>query len=122
MTSSLRGVTSGPPVRTKLVRVHLAGGLSVELLVPGSALVLPEQLVLDALVIARRYVVLPPVPRVTLISTRESLPGDVALVHPPVAAESSLVRPARPRRATLPRCTCTASRVCQRHQPRSRNP
>ena len=113
---------TGSP-RTKLVRVHLAGGLSVELLVPGGALVLPEQLVTDALVVARRYVVLPPVPRVVLISTRESLPGDVALLDAaPVAAQSSRARPTRPQRATLPRCTCTASRACQRHQPRSRDP
>lgn len=95
---------SRPVNRTKFVRVHLAGGVAVELLVPGGVLVQPEKLVADALVVARRYLALAGEPRVTLISTRESLPGDVSW------PENGRIRPAKPAAARVTASTSSSRR------------
>ncbi len=66
---------------TKVVRVHLAGGLAVDVLIPTGTVVVLDAVVRRALDVARRLFQLEGEPLITGIDASQSLPGDVFLNH-----------------------------------------
>jgi hypothetical protein len=67
-----------PAVVTKVVRVHLAGGLAVDVHVPTGTVVLLDAVIERALTHARRAFALAGEPLVVALDASQALPGDVA--------------------------------------------
>lgn len=77
-------------IHTKFIRVHLAGGVIIELTVPRGTLVVVDAVVTRALAVARRVFALVGDPLVVKIDASAALPGDVALPELPPRAQRDL--------------------------------
>lgn len=70
-------------IRTKIFRVHLAGGIAIDVLAPQGSVVDLQLILSRALALARRYFALVADPLPTRINAAQSLPGDVAYIVAP---------------------------------------
>ena len=84
-------------MKTKIFRVHLAGGVAFDVLAPVGTVVDLTLVVQRALDLAERYLTLGHRPLVVKINAAHTLPGDVAYHVTPRAARSP-ARRAPPRR------------------------
>lgn len=77
-------------VRTKVYRVHLAGGVAIDVLAPAGSVVDLQSILSWAIELATRYLALAYVPLVTKVNAAQTLPGDVQYVVTPAPGQKIL--------------------------------
>jgi hypothetical protein len=88
-------------VRTKVFRVHLAGGLAVDVLTPVGSVIDLSFIVERAQALAARYFALTYRPLPALINAAQTLPGDVAYVVEPRPPAKKIMKKGVARRSRL---------------------